>query len=180
MKLPEARIEMVASDEESRFALNGVFYDVSKNVLVATDGRMLAVLPHDHEDGDAGGIIPAEAFKDARKLAKKAKKRKTELAILQDDQSVTFSVEGLQSASFDLVKGEFPKYEALLPKNGDMPPFTVALNAELLYRLALALQEESTIVHLHISGPDAAIVVKPSAAKNSIGLLMPTKAFKEQ
>lgn len=178
MKLPECRIELVTSDEESRYSLNGVLYDIKAKRLVATDGHALAVLPHDPDPEDVGGVIPAEAFKDARKLAKKAKKRKTELAILQEADTVTFSVEGLQSASFDLIKSQFPAYEGLLP-NGNIPPLTIALNAELLYKLALALQEESTIVHLHIEGPDKAVIVKPSAAKNSIGLLMPCRSFSE-
>jgi len=168
---------MATSEEESRYTLNGVFYDVKKERLVATDGHMLAVLPHKAEASDVGGVIPTDAFRDARKLAKKAKKRKTDLAILQEADTITFSVEGLQSATFDLVKGQFPNYEAIIPK--EIPKFTVALNAELLYKLAMALQEESMIVHLHIGDKDSVIVVKPSAAKDSIGLLMPCKAFTE-
>jgi DNA polymerase III sliding clamp (beta) subunit (PCNA family) len=169
---------MATSEEESRYTLNGVLYDISKKRLVATDGHMLAIIPHEVEDADVGGVIPTDAFKEARKLAKKAKKRKTELAILQEQDTITFSVEGLQSATFDSVKGVFPEYEKIIPKK--IPPFTVALNAELLYKLAMALTEESMIVHLHIAGPDQAIVVRPSAAKDSIGLLMPCRAFGEE
>lgn len=177
MKLPECRIEMATSADPESFALTGVFYDIKNSRLVATDGHMLAILPHETEEADVGGNIPADAFKDARKLAKKAKKRDTTLAILQEADTVTFSVEGLQSATFDLVKGQFPNYEDIIPKK--IPEFTVALNAEYLYRLAMALQEESMVVHLHIGDKDSAIVVKPSAAKGSIGLLMPCRAFKE-
>lgn len=178
MKLPECRIEMATStDSEQAVALTGVFYDIKNKRFVATDGHMLAVVPHETEEADLGGLIPAEAMRDARKLAKKAKKRDIPLAILQEADTITFSVEGLQSATFDLVKGEFPNYEAIIPKN--IPKFTIALNAELLYKLAQAIQEESMIVHLHCGGPEDVIVVKPSSAKDSIGLLMPCRSAED-
>lgn len=39
-------LEPIVSDEETRLALNGVFYDADKNVVVASNGRMMAILPH--------------------------------------------------------------------------------------------------------------------------------------
>ena len=173
MKLPESQIELAASTEESRYTtpIKAVKLDVAGKRLMATDGRILAIVPAEVSEQDHDGLIPVDALKEARKMDK-ASKGITEIAV-----NGKFTVNaGNRHAEFKLETGNFPNADAVIPKF-DGPP-TITLDAELLLRLAKAIQTKgystNYAVALWVKDANSAILVK-GEQDGAIGVLMPCR-----
>jgi len=57
MKLPEAKIELAASDEASRYTLQAVKLDVEHKRIMATDGHILAIVPCEVSPDDHSALL---------------------------------------------------------------------------------------------------------------------------
>ena len=132
-------------------------------VLVATNGRILAVVPVTAEREEAG-FVTGEALKAARKAT--PKKAETMELLCNGSLAVpngpTFPRpnDGLQ----------FPRWQAVVPT--DAPVMTIALDVTLLARLAEALGTKTVI--LEISHPNHAVRVKPyRPSESAYGVIMP-------
>lgn len=104
------------SHEESRYVLNGILMEVSKNVirLVATDGRRLAKIEKNlmyPVDKDIAVILPIKAIQEVNRN-------------LKDDGDVALSI-SLNQVLFDIsgtlivtriIEGDFPNYTQVIPK----------------------------------------------------------------
>lgn len=172
MKLPESQIELAASQEESRYTLKAVKLDVAGKRIMATDGHILAIVPVEVSDGDHDGLISVDAMKAARKLQRAAKG-----VPIQANVNGKFSISGAgQSAEFDLDTGTFPNVDAIIPKF-DGPP-TITLDAELLLRLAKAIETKgyspAYSVALWIKDANSPILVK-GEQDGAIGVIMPCR-----
>src|SRR3990167_6862621 len=62
------KVEMVVSKEATRPQIQDVFFDKAENVLIATDGKAMAVLPIEDSLEDTAGYIPKDALKEGRKI----------------------------------------------------------------------------------------------------------------
>lgn len=113
------KVAFAVSSQPTRYALHGVLFDLQKNqlALVATDTRKLSlfktILPSEKEE-NLGVIIPSEVLLHIQKN-------------LSDEGPVNFMIEknqiffkfGNLKIASNLINGEFPKYQMLLPKTHD-------------------------------------------------------------
>jgi DNA polymerase-3 subunit beta len=148
------RTIFAASQDESRSSLNGLLLLLKPNSvsMVATDGHRLALA----EQGQAvGGIsselrmlVPSKAVGQLRRLLGEGGEE-AEVDIAKDD-SHFFSVGGRLLISRQLT-GQFPNYEAVLPRENDK---VVELDGELvgaaIRRVALLADEYSHAVQLQL------------------------------
>ncbi len=93
------------SNDEIRYALNGVFFDGEN--AVATNGVRLSVTPCNL--GEASCIVPTNACREISKIDGKAEVQIT-------DKNILFKNNGSYIKS-RLIEGKFPDYKAIIPKN---------------------------------------------------------------
>jgi len=75
-------IELAASKDQCREVITNVQLDKENNCLVATDGKVLAIVPVETDTEDISGPISPEAFKSARKGISKKQKEDAEINIV--------------------------------------------------------------------------------------------------
>jgi DNA polymerase-3 subunit beta len=142
--------------ESSRYAINGVLWEVKgkKLVLVATDGRRLAQCRVDLQQAPAGEaaekkvIIPARTMGLLQKIGPREKET---VAVKLVDNQVLLSCANVVISS-NLVEGNFPKYEDIIPADYDKKltlPTEGALSG--VRRAALLTSEESKGIKLSLS-----------------------------
>ena len=144
--------------------LQNVFFDKEKGKLIATDGKRMAIVTAEAEEGDTSGFVSPEALKEYRRQAKKS--------------AVSLLVNGKQIVGpFSLDRptqeqvGNFPNWQAVLPTKNDKVTLKIGLNAKLLWELAQALGSEG-VVTLELRDDKSAVSVSTA---NGDGLLMPFK-----
>ena len=124
------------SHEESRYILNGVFLEISGNIIraVATDGRRLAKiekkLPKTVKK-DISVIIPIKAVQEINRNLKE----EGFLSLIPGTNQILFDIDGVLIAT-RIIEGEFPNYKQVIP-----PPTspTIKIKAqELLYAIRRA------------------------------------------
>ncbi len=109
--------------ESSRYAINGVLWEVKgkKLMLVATDGRRLARCRVDLQQAPPGEaaekkiIIPAKTMGLLQKIGPREKES---VAVKFVDNQVLLSCANMVISS-NLVEGNFPKYEDIIPADYD-------------------------------------------------------------
>jgi len=142
--------------ESTRYAINGVLWEMKgkKLTLVATDGRRLArsrvnLAGNPSEKAAASKmIVPAKTMALLEKLAGGDKDK---VAVRLIDSQVMFACGNVVVCS-NLVDGNFPKYEDIIPTDYQkklMLPTDVALSA--VRRAALLTSEESRGIKLAVS-----------------------------
>jgi DNA polymerase-3 subunit beta len=105
-----------ASHEESRYVLNGVLMEISKDLIrmVATDGRRLAKIERILQkpiQKDIAVIIPIKAVQEiSRNL-----KEEGELTLIVGTNQILFDINGVLIAT-RVIEGEFPNYDQVIPK----------------------------------------------------------------
>lgn len=149
MKLPTAKIEGVVQQDASRQSLAGVYVDQSGAWLVASDGKCLAAVPVDPEDvrgsGLEGKILPVESLKAAR--------RQTKQPEIHMAEGHCTSSGKLGTVAHPPIDATFPDWHAIVaPITEEEADLVVALNADILLRLARALQgqNEAPVVKLYL------------------------------
>lgn len=104
------------SHEESRHVLNGVFMEISHDLIrmVATDGRRLAKIEKKIQkpiQKDIAVIIPTKAIQEiSRNL-----KEEGELTFIVGINQILFDINGILIAT-RVIEGEFPNYEQVIPR----------------------------------------------------------------
>ena len=173
MRLPEHRIEEIPSKDKTRYALNFIKLDVEKQRLLASDGKMMAVVPlekTDNDPDDKTGPLTVEAIKAARKRQNRQGDG-THYLLANGDQRLPKS--GL---TFDRPEEvTFPDFDAVDVKRPD-GPCTIALDAELLFRLAKAIssRKDDLRVKLHVRNRESAIYIESvDFGEGAHGVLMP-------
>lgn len=164
-----SKIEKAAAAESSRYAINGVYLDAQHSALAATDGCILAVVPCELADGDTAGIIPAEAFARARKIA--GKRGTPALAC-------NGTVRLVDDTTFARPDQRFPDYRAVMTQ--DATTFRVTLDPSALLRLAQAIGAEwVTLEFTDADAQGSAFRVIPAgdgAIPGARGVMMPINA----
>ncbi len=152
--------------ESSRYAINGVLWEArgKKLLLVATDGRRLArcrVELHQALAADATRqkiIVPARTMALLQKVGVRDEQN---VAVKLVDNRVLLSCANLVISS-NLVEGNFPKYEDIIPTDYDKK-LTLSTEAALsgVRRAALLTSEESKGIKLSLT--DDALVFSGSS-----------------
>jgi DNA polymerase-3 subunit beta len=143
------------SNEESRYTLNGALLSLKPNsaTMVATDGHRLALV--EREVAIAGlsnelrVLIPKRAMGElAKLLAESDKEMPVHLA--KDESHLFFSV-GERVLISRMLTGQFPNYEAVLPReNNRVAELEHAVVAAAVRRVALLADERSRAIRLQL------------------------------
>ena len=183
-------IHKAASKDAGRYSIHCVYLDPdpSNGRLVATNGRILAVIPCDAESNESG-IIPLEAME----LACKGSKKTFPAGHIEMGSAETVEVVSPTARStFERPDVEFPNWRAVVPNPTDYP-LSLTLNPFLLQKLAAALGQtasncEGVTLHLRIdpSTPagiqrlDDSSPVRVTLPKDSdsFGVIMPIEEVK--
>jgi DNA polymerase III subunit beta len=149
VKLPTASLKnMIAktifaiSSEESRYTLNGALLVLKAEsmAMVATDGHRLAHIEKLNENlegiqGEKKTLIPRKALSELQGLLANTDSDAIDFA--DDDQTLFFRVGGRVLTSRKLT-GQFPNYEAVLPRDNNK--FVIVRCEELAQKIQLVSQ----------------------------------------
>ena len=108
-------ISFAVSLDESRYVLNGILFQISKNnlVLVATDGKRLAITEKklkQNLDRDVQMIVPIKAIQELNRSLQES----GELMLVLGNNQALFELDGVMVIS-RLIEGEFPDYHQVVP-----------------------------------------------------------------
>ena len=109
--------------EESRYTLNGALLVLKPNSLtmVATDGHRLAMVETDHKfegfRAETRVLVPKKAMTEVQRLAAESGDEDT-VEFAQDESHLFFQFGGRLLTSRKLT-GQFPNYEAVLPRDAN-------------------------------------------------------------
>ena len=162
IKLPVASLKaMIAktifaiSSEESRYTLNGALLALKAEsmAMVATDGHRLAHVEKTGEalvgvNGEKKTLIPRKALSELQGLLNNTEEEFLEFA--DDEQTLFFKVGGRVLTSRKL-SGQFPNYEAVLPRDNNK--FVIVKADELsacIQRVAQFADERSGAIKLRL------------------------------
>jgi DNA polymerase-3 subunit beta len=151
-----SQVLFATARESTRYAINGVLWEIKgkKLTLVATDGRRLArtrvnLVGNPSEKAAASKpIVPAKTMSLLEKLAPNEKDK---VVVRLVDNQVMFACGNVVICS-NLVEGNFPKYEDIIPSDYQKKiilPTEVAHSA--VRRAALLTSEESRGIKLTVS-----------------------------
>jgi DNA polymerase-3 subunit beta len=110
------------SNEESRYTLNGALLVIKPEslVMVSTDGHRLAHIERQggkfEISGEMKTLVPKKAMSELYSLLQSTEAEDIEFA--KDDSTLFFRIGGRLLTSRQLT-GQFPNYEAVLPKDND-------------------------------------------------------------
>jgi DNA polymerase-3 subunit beta len=111
------------SMEESRYTLNGALLILKPDTIsmVATDGHRLAVAETDHKftglSNEARTLVPKKAMIEIQRLADEAGDE-GQIEFARDDSHLFFRV-GQRLLISRILTGQFPNYEAVLPRDNN-------------------------------------------------------------
>ena len=154
-----------ASNEESRYHLNGILISQSKKGeseilrMVATDGHRLSLLDRESQmirGIEKGIIIPKKGVLEIKKIM--GDREGAEEIKIYFDQTHGFFKIGKSLMIIRLIDGEFPEYEQVIPKGNDKK---VLIEKEKMYA---SLRRVSTMASERVEG------VKFSVKKNLVEL----------
>ncbi|MFH0866312.1 MAG: DNA polymerase III subunit beta [Bacteroidota bacterium] len=108
------------SHEESRYVLNGILVEVSKDTLrlVATDGRRLAKIERpllNTVSQDVNFILPIKAVSEINRNLKD----EGDVAFFPGINQVIFDINGILVAT-RIIEGDFPNYTQVIPKEASV------------------------------------------------------------
>jgi DNA polymerase-3 subunit beta len=118
------KVIFAASTEESRYNLNGVFFEAissgDKNLarMVATDGHRLALIDRESPEFSGvkkGSIIPKRGLNEVKKIVSE---NPGETRISLTDNSFVLKVSSF-TIVIRLIDGEFPDYKQVIPSQND-------------------------------------------------------------
>lgn len=165
------KIEKAISRDQTRHAITAPWLSAD-NKVIATDGKILAVIPCQVDGGDEPGYIPTDALKASRK----GRGATGEMALTRTECRVsggaTFPVDNERTA---------PDWTAVTPPADRPIKMRVALDPERLAALAEAMGAGAVI--LEIESESSPITVRPAskghgdvpAEPGAFGVIMPCR-----
>jgi DNA polymerase III sliding clamp (beta) subunit (PCNA family) len=132
-----------ASTDSKRGPIMGVHFDTTKSRAVATDGRILAIVPVQVAPNSTPFTITPEAFKSI-------KKGKSESHITEDFVDTVPYAPQLE---------RYPNYAQVIPKASDKT-ISISFDATLLARLAKAIGSTQVTVTFNPEDPHMVFVVQ--------------------
>jgi DNA polymerase-3 subunit beta len=151
-----AKTKFAISMEESRYTLNGGLLILKPDTLamVATDGHRLALAETDHKlsglNGEVKVLIPKKAMDEVEKLAN-AGGSDALIEFAKDESHLFFQI-GHRLLISRILTGQFPNYEAVLPRDNNK---TVVLErgefSDAVRRVSQLADQRSHAVKIAIS-----------------------------
>jgi DNA polymerase-3 subunit beta len=118
-----AKTTFAISLEESRYTLNGALLVIKPGslIMVATDGHRLAMVETDHKfeglSSETRVLVPKKAMNEVQRLAGESSDESM-IEFAQDESHLFFQFGGRLLTSRKLT-GQFPNYEAVLPRDAN-------------------------------------------------------------
>lgn len=165
MKEMIEKTAFAASNEESRYHLNGILLTMHKSGgkeflrMVATDGHRLSLIDREGQGipgVEKGVIVPKKGILEIKKILGD-KDEEEEMGVSFDSTHAFFKM-GKSLMVVRLIEGEFPEYEQVIPKNNDKK---VKIEKETIHR---SLRRVSTMASERAEG------IKVSFKKNLMEL----------
>src|SRR3954471_7120130 len=150
-----ARTSFAIANEESRYTLNGALMVLKPEsiTMVATDGHRLAHVERSNEkfegiSGEMKTLVPKKAMDELRSLLDSTDAETVEFA---KDESTLFFRIGSRLMTSRQLTGQFPNFEAVLPKDNSkvIPLNADELNSAIL-RVAQFADERSRAVRMRL------------------------------
>jgi DNA polymerase III subunit beta len=152
-----ARTSFAIANEESRYTLNGALMVLKPEsvTMVATDGHRLAHVERAGEkfegvSGELKTLIPKKAMDELRSLVDSAGADVETIEFAKDESTLFFRI-GPRLLTSRQLTGQFPNYEAVLPKDNSK---SIALHGEdlgaAILRVAQFADERSRAVRLKL------------------------------
>jgi DNA polymerase-3 subunit beta len=151
-----AKTSFAISMEESRYTLSGakLLLKPDSVSVVATDGHRLALVEADHKfsglNAEVGVLVPKKAMAELKNLAAE-NAEDTEIEFSQDESNLFFKA-GKRLLISRKLTGQFPNYEAVLPRENNK---TIALDRDelndALRRVSQLADQRSHAVKLSLS-----------------------------
>ncbi len=132
------------STDETRYVLNGIYFSFENNtlIMVATDGRRLAMVDHELEfpkSNETSIIVPTKAVNELQRLLGDA----GEVTISIAENQVAFKLEKLLLVS-RLIEGNYPNYRQVIPeKTVDRITLERETFLQTVYRVSLLTSDKS-------------------------------------
>jgi DNA polymerase-3 subunit beta len=151
------RTMYAASVDETRYNLNGVFFEVDADAgkmrMVATDGHRLAcaerIVGKEVKDLASGVIVPRKGLTELKRLVDEDDADEIELGF---EGNSGLARKGAVTLVMRLIEGEFPNYRQVIPKQATQ---RLLLSSEVLTRVlrrvALLSAERSRAVRFELS-----------------------------
>ena len=184
---------LFCSTNESRFALNGVHFEIGRNrlpLMVATDGRRLCAIEteaqQDLDFGMENDFIVSAAF-----LKPLCAFAKTQAAIIsieyhRSKRAIFSMVEShcvVDSESGGVIELSYPDWRQTIPVGERSPMKELGLNAAYMADFAKAgkfLGVETPCVRMNLISDDSALEVHITGKSNFYGIIMPTKQEEQE
>ncbi len=141
------------SDDETRFFLNGVFFEKSGNKfnMVASDGRRLALIARDcagFKGNLPGVIIPPKILN----IVRKNSSGEGNLSFAVTDKNIFMKIENRLFSS-SLIEGKFPNYQKIIPEQNE---FKVTVKRRILEdslkRVSILIENKTRSVIFQFGG----------------------------
>jgi len=157
-----ARTSFAIANEESRYTLNGALMVLKPEsiTMVATDGHRLAHVERGNEkfegvSGEMKTLVPKKAMDELKSLLDSTDAETVEFA---KDESTLFFRIGSRLMTSRQLTGQFPNFEAVLPKdNSKVVPLNADdLNAAIL-RVAQFADERSRAIRVQFAAGEVRV-----------------------
>jgi DNA polymerase III subunit beta len=166
-----ARTSFAIANEESRYTLNGALMVLKPEsiTMVATDGHRLAHVERGNEkfegvSGEMKTLVPKKAMDELRSLVDSAQDVET-IEFAKDESTLFFRI-GPRLLTSRQLTGQFPNYEAVLPKDNSK---SILLHGDdlgsAIARVAQFADERSRAVRLKLENGE----LKLSASSTETG-----------
>jgi DNA polymerase III subunit beta len=167
-----ARTSFAIANEESRYTLNGALMVLKPEsiTMVATDGHRLAHVERSNEkfegiSGEMKTLVPKKAMDELRSLVDSAGSDVETIEFAKDESTLFFRI-GPRLLTSRQLTGQFPNYEAVLPKDNSK---SILLHGDdlgaAIARVAQFADERSRAVRLKLENGE----LKLSASSTETG-----------
>ena len=177
------QIDRAACKDETRYLLMNINYEPDPSIpergmLVATNGRILAVVPVDVQEGDVMGLIPAATYAVIRGKMRHERHGPPHPVVVEKDR--VFLTTDRLGAKYDRRPDEgtkFPDWRLIVPKEEEQTVM-LSLNPTLLMDLARAIGAQDGVT-LKMKPDEKGVVLGAVSvkgdAKDGFGVLMPRR-----
>lgn len=171
MKLPHLNEVWRILGQPGKYAMHHAMLEIDggNGQLVATNGRVVVVVPVQVGDGDRPGLIPGAALGDGE----------PDLSWDEIDYRVRELHAADGAATFAKVEGEFPDWRKVIPAADAPCAVEVKIDAEYLYDLARAMGDD--VVRLRIPAPrdgQVRAVIRVDGHDGCFGAIMPVETLR--
>ncbi len=146
MYLPKTMLECVSTDK-TRISIDHVYVDVEEKLAIATDGRVMALVPIEPTDGEVSGYVPREAILQADKCKDPWK---GVLMHYNDETLVAGSHVRIPNPFHGETVPPFPQWKQVIPQDLPEQPLFV-VDADLLAKAAHAITPLKQKAQVYIS-----------------------------